>query len=73
MHACQKLINVPIEEIQKIDAHVGFDPIRIKNDVLPDIVTIIEEQKDDYPGVVIEVLPIRDYIYESMRRMYLAM
>ena len=59
-----KLINVPVEEIQKkIDAHVGFDPIRIKNDVLPDIVTIIEEQKDDYPGVVIEVLPIRDYIY----------
>ena len=59
-----KLINVPVEEIQKkIDAHVGFDPVRIKNDVLPDIVTIIEEQKDDYPGVVIEVLPIRDYIY----------
>ena len=59
-----KLINVPVEEIQKkIDAHVGFDPIRIKNDVLPDIVTIIEEQKDEYPGVVIEVLPIRDYIY----------
>jgi len=59
-----KLINVPVEEIQqKIDAHVGFDPIRIKTDVLPDIVTIIEEQKDNYPGVVIEVLPIRDYIY----------
>jgi len=59
-----KLINVPVAEIQqKIDAHVGFDPIRIKTDVLPDIVTIIEEQKDDYPGVVIEVLPIRDYIY----------
>ena len=59
-----KLINVPVEEIQqKIDAHIGFDPIRIKTDVLPDIVTIIEEQKDDYPGVVIEVLPIRDYIY----------
>ncbi|AOH48237.1 penicillin-binding protein 2 [Selenomonas sp. oral taxon 920] len=59
-----KLIHVPVDEIQrKIDAHVGFDPIRIKSDVLPDIVTIIEEQKDDYPGVVIEVLPIRDYIY----------
>ena len=59
-----KLIHVPIAEIQqKIDTHVGFDPIRIKTDVLPDIVTLIEEQKDDYPGVVIEVLPIRDYIY----------
>ena len=43
-----KLINVPVAEIQqKIDAHVGFDPIRIKTDVLPDIVTIIEEQKDN--------------------------
>ena len=59
-----KLINGPVAEIQqKIDAHVGGDPIRIKTDVLPDIVTIIEEQKDNYPGVVIEVLPIRDYIY----------
>ena len=59
-----KLINVPVEEIQKkIDEHVGFYTILIKSDVLQDIVTIIEEQKDDYPGVVIEVLPIRDYIY----------
>ena len=58
------LIHVPVEEIQKkIDAHIGFDPIRIKNDVLPDIVSIIEEQKDSYPGVVVEVLPVRDYIF----------
>ena len=57
------LIHIPVEEIQrKIDAHVGFDPIRIKNDVTPDIVSIIEEQKNNYPGVVIEVLPFRDYI-----------
>ena len=58
-----KLLNVPLEDIQKkIDAHVGFDPIRIKTDVTPDVVTIIEEQKDEYPGVVIEVQPIRNYI-----------
>ncbi|WP_288321621.1 penicillin-binding protein 2 [uncultured Selenomonas sp.] len=58
------LIHVSVEEIQKkIDAHIGFDPIRIKNDVLPDIVSIIEEQKDSYPGVVVEVLPVRDYIF----------
>jgi len=57
------LIRVPVEEIQKkIDAHIGFDPIRIKNDVLPDVVSVIEEQKENYPGVVIEVLPVRDYI-----------
>ena len=57
------LIKVPVDEIkQKIAAHSGFDPIRIKADVTPDIVTIIEEQKNNYPGVVIEVQPIRDYM-----------
>ena len=57
------LLKVPVEDIEKkIAAHTGFDPIRIKADVTPDIVTIIEEQKDNYPGVVIEVQPIRDYM-----------
>lgn len=59
------LLNVPVEEIHsKIDAHTGFDPIRIKTDVGPELTTIIAEQKDLYPGVVVEVLPIRDYIYK---------
>lgn len=58
-----KLINVPVDEInQKIAAHSGFDPIRIKQDVTPDIVTIIEEEKDQFPGVDIEVDSIRDYV-----------
>ncbi len=66
------LLNVPVDDIQtKIKAHSGFDPIRIKNDVGPDIVTIIEEQKSVYPGVVIEVQPIRNYIYkESAAHVY---
>ena len=60
------LLNVPVAEIhKKIDDHVGFDPIRIKNDVGPELTTIIAEQKDLYPGVVIEVLPIREYIYHE--------
>ncbi len=60
------LLNVPVEDIQaKIKAHSGFDPIRIKNDVGPEILTIIEEQKTSYPGVVIEVQPIRNYLYKE--------
>ena len=60
------LLNVPVEEIErKISVHYSFDPIRIKSDVTPDIVTIIEEQKYDYPGVVIEVQPIRNYILKQ--------
>ena len=57
-----KLLNVPQDEIErKISVHSGFDPIRIRPDVTQDIVTIIKEQKDLYPGVVIEVQPIRNY------------
>ncbi len=60
------LLKIKPEEIhKKIDAHVGFDPIRIKTDVTQDIVTILEEQKDSYPGVVIEVQPARNYILKE--------
>ena len=39
------LVHVPVEDIKaKIAGHSGFDPIRIKADVTPDIVSIIEEQ-----------------------------
>lgn len=61
------LLNVPKEEInKKIDAHVGFDPIRIKTGIGPEIFSIIAEQKDLYPGVVVEVLPVREYIYKEL-------
>ena len=60
------LLKVPTDEIKtKIAGHSGFNPIRIKTDVTPDIVSIIEEQKSQYPGVVIEVTPIRDYILKQ--------
>lgn len=60
------LLHVPTEEIhKKIDAHVGFDPIRIKQDIGPEVYTIIEEQRDKYPGVMIEAQPIRDYVYKT--------
>ncbi len=61
------LLNIRPEDIKKkLDNHVGFDPICLKTDVGPEIWTIIEEQKNNYPGVVIEAQPIRDYIYKSI-------
>ena len=60
------LLKVPTDEIkQKIAGHSGFNPIRVKPDVSPDIVSLIEAQKSQYPGVVIEVTPIRDYILKQ--------
>lgn len=61
-----KLLDVPVEEIQRrIDIHYSFDPIKIKQDVTPDVVSIIEEQKADYRGVIIEVQPVRNYILKE--------
>ncbi len=40
-----------------------FEPVRIKTDVDPVIVTTVGERRTDLPGVVIEELPVRNYIY----------
>ncbi len=62
-----ELLQVPQEEIQtKVKNHVGFEPIRIKSDIGPEVLTIIEEQKELYPGVIIEVQAVRDYLYKEI-------
>lgn len=60
------LLQIPKKNIQdKIDDHVGLDPIRIKSDVGPEIITIIEEQRNKFPGVIIEVQPVRYYLFRE--------
>lgn len=57
------LLKVDKQEINnKIAQHTGFDPIHIKTDIGPEVIAVLEEQKDDFPGVVIEVQPIRNYV-----------
>ena len=61
-----QLLKVPKEEIEaKIQAHTGYEPIRIKTDVGPEALTVIEEQSELYPGVIIEVQAVRDYLYKE--------
>ncbi|EGO65470.1 penicillin-binding protein 2 [Acetonema longum] len=42
------------------------EPIRIKSDVGYEIITKIEERRDDLPGVVIEVQSVRNYVYDEL-------
>jgi len=61
-----KLLNINAEDINsKIANHSGFDPVTIKVDVTPEIISIIEEQQDLYPGVFIDTKPVRNYIYKT--------
>ena len=58
-----ELLQISVEDIhEKIKNHTGISPVTLKTDVTPDIVTILEEKKDEYPGVVIDVQPFRSYI-----------
>jgi len=43
-----------------------LEPIRIKNNVGQDIVTKIEEHRNDLPGVVLEIQSVRNYIYNEL-------
>ncbi len=62
------ILNIAPDEIKKkLSQHNGrFEPIRIKSDIGPDIVTKIEERRAELPGVVIEIQPIRNYINNEL-------
>lgn len=62
------ILGITPEEIQtKVKQHAGsFEPIRVKTDVGPDLVTKIEERRAELPGVVIEIQPIRNYVNNEL-------
>ena len=43
-----------------------LEPVRIKDNVGPDIITRIEERRNDLPGVIIEVQSVRKYINNEL-------
>ncbi len=51
----------------KVDAQKDFfEPVRVKSDIGPDVVTRIEERRREMPGVVIEIQPVRNYINNEL-------
>jgi len=40
-----------------------FEPIRIASDITPEVYTKIEEDRYELPGVVVDVQPVRNYVY----------
>lgn len=62
------ILNIDAKEIKsKLSQQTGsFEPIRVKTDVGPEIVTKIEERRSELPGVVIEIQPVRNYINNEL-------
>lgn len=60
------ILRLPLREIQdKIEASAQrpFEPVRVRRDVGQPVVTRIEENRLDLPGVVILVEPVRSYLH----------
>lgn len=63
------ILDLPVEEIQvKITANRArpFEPVRVRRDVGHRIVTMIEENRLDLPGVIILAEPVRHYLYGTL-------
>ena len=63
-----KLLNVPKREAagKNRQGKKSFEPTILAQDLTQDIVTRVEERRNDLPGVSVDVQPIRYYPYNSM-------
>jgi len=43
-----------------------FEPVRLRRDVPKEIIAAIEESQLDLPGVLVEVEPVRQYVYRTL-------
>lgn len=62
------ILGIKLEDIKKKIAQQAspLEPIHIQNDVGPEIITLIEEQREELPGVIIEVQAVRNYMYNEL-------
>lgn len=63
-----EILNVSVDDINdKVDRNRGnYAPVTVKTDLTPELVTKIEEHRDDLPGVMIVVQPLRVYLYNEV-------
>lgn len=62
------LIDMPLEKIKERikESENYYEPVRLRSNLPPDIVTKIEEQRRNLPDVMLEVQPIRTYPYREL-------
>lgn len=63
MQRLSNVLGIPLKTIEeKISKKKdGYEPIRIATDIEMNVITTIEEHKAEFPGITIEVEPIRYY------------
>ncbi|MBQ3540496.1 MAG: penicillin-binding protein 2, partial [Phascolarctobacterium sp.] len=62
------LIDIPLEKIEKKikDNEYYSEPVVLKTNISTELITKIEEQRRDLPDVILQVQPIRNYLYNDL-------
>lgn len=68
LQAISRLLQIPLEEIQKKikDNADYYEPVLLKSDLTPNMVTRVEEQRRYIPELMLQVQPIRNYPYHEL-------
>ncbi|MEW6307641.1 MAG: penicillin-binding protein 2 [Bacillota bacterium] len=64
-----ELLGMTLAEVKREIAEsksLPYEPIRVKTDISPQEHTRIEERRAELPGVIVEVGPIRQYLYDTL-------
>lgn len=63
-----QIIEMPVADIQKKleENSDSYEPTRLKTNITPEMLTRLEEKKGELPGVMIEVQPVRNYLYKEL-------
>jgi len=61
-----KILNIDFEKMkEKVNDKLKNKAIILKRDISQKELVIIEERKNELPGVIIDKVPVRDYVYNS--------
>ncbi len=62
------LLDIPVDEINKRikESQNYYEPILLRGDLTPDMVTRIEEQRRYMPEIMLSVQPVRNYPYREL-------
>ncbi len=68
LRALSDIIDMPVSEMRKKleENSDSYEPTRLKSNITPEMLTKLEEKKRELPGVMIEIQPVRNYLFKEL-------
>lgn len=68
LRALSDIIGMPVAEMRKKleENSDSYEPTRLKSNITSEMLTKLEEKKRELPGVMIEIQPVRNYLFKEL-------